>query len=110
MIEVNDMKDNILLLVPNYRWFGKRAWNTLPFAIPILASILKNYNLEIIDLNIKNYSEKEFFEILETKNADIVLISTISYDYNKNYHRMAEIVKKVKPDSTLLMKSEAKRS
>ena len=97
------MKDNILLLVPNYRWFGKRAWNTLPFAIPILASILKNYNLEIIDLNIKNYSEKEFFEILETKNADIVLISTISYDYNKNYHRMAEIVKKVKPDSTLLM-------
>ena len=47
----------ILLLTPNYSWFGKRAWNSLPFAIPILAAILKEYDFEIIDANIKGYSD-----------------------------------------------------
>ena len=68
----------ILLLTPNYSWFGKRAWNSLPFAIPILAAILKEYDFEIIDANIKGYSEQELEEVLEKKEADIVLISTIS--------------------------------
>lgn len=103
MTENSCMENKILLLVPNYSWFGKRAWNTLPFAIPILASILKPYNLEIIDANIHNYSEIEVLNILQEKDAEIILISVISYDYNKTYHRMAEIVKKVKPDCTLLM-------
>lgn len=97
------MENKILLLVPNYSWFGKRAWNTLPFAIPILASILKEYNLEIIDANINGYSEEELAEVLCKKTANIVLISVISYDYNRNYHRMAEIVKDIKPDCTLIM-------
>ncbi len=97
------MNKKILLLVPNYSWFGKRPWNTLPFAIPILASILKEYDLEIIDANINNYSEEELANILKQRNTDIVLISVISYDYNKTYHRMAEIVKDVKPDCTLIM-------
>lgn len=97
------MENKILLLVPNYSWFGKRKWNTLPFAIPILASILKDYNLEIIDANINNYSEKELADILENKKSDIVLISVISYDYSVIYHKMAEIVKKVRPSCTLVM-------
>lgn len=93
----------ILLLTPNYSWFGKRAWNSLPFAIPILAAILKEYDFEIIDANIKGYSEQELEEVLEKKEADIVLISTISYEYHRNYHKMAEIVKRVKPNCILLM-------
>lgn len=97
------MENKILLLVPNYSWFGKRAWNTLPFAIPILASILKEYDLEIIDANIHNYSEEELANLLHKKDANIVLISVISYDYNRIYHRMAEIVKDVKPNCTLIM-------
>ncbi len=97
------MKSRILLLVPNYSWFGKRAWNTLPFSIPILASILKSYDLEIIDANIHNYSEEELFDILYEKDADIILISVISYDYNKIYHKMTEIAKQAKPNCTLLM-------
>ena len=97
------MNKKVLLLVPNYAWFGKRVWNTLPFAIPILASILKGYDYEIIDLNINNYTEEEIEDILEEKVSDLVLISTISYDYNKTYHRLAQIVKKVKPQCTLMM-------
>ncbi|MDE6846966.1 MAG: cobalamin-dependent protein, partial [Lachnospiraceae bacterium] len=97
------MERKILLLIPNYSWFGKRKWNTLPFAIPILASILKNYNLEIIDANINNYSEKELAGILIDKAPEIVLISVISYDYSKIYHKMTEIVKKTVPNSTVVM-------
>lgn len=97
------INDKILLLVPNYSWFGKRAWNTLPFAIPILAAILKKYTLKIIDANIHNYSEEELADILENEDAGIVLISVISYDYNKIYHRMAEIVKQVSPNCILCM-------
>lgn len=103
MVEKSYMENKILLLVPNYSWFGKRAWNTLPFAIPILVSILKGYDLEIIDANIHNYSEEELANLLHKNDANIVLISVISYDYNKIYHRMAEIVKATKPDCTLLM-------
>lgn len=93
----------IILLIPNYSWFGKRAWNSLPFAIPILASILKDYDLEIIDANIKNYTEDDISEIFKYKEADVVLISTISYEYHRNYHRLAEIVKNMKPGCVLLM-------
>lgn len=95
--------NKILLMVPNYSWFGKRAWNTLPFAIPILAAILKKFDFEIIDCNINNYSETEVAEILKDKNAGLVLISSISYDYNRTYHRLAEIVKQVKPNCVLMM-------
>lgn len=97
-------EENMLLIVPNYSWFGKRSWNSLPFAIPIIASIFNKskYNLEIIDANINNYSEQELEEILKDKESDIVLISTISYEYHKNYHRIAEIVKKINPDGILL--------
>lgn len=97
------MKDKIILLIPNYSWFGKRKWNSLPFAVPIIASILKDYNLEIIDANINDYSEEELSDILKDKEADIVLVSVISYAYSRIYHRVTEIVKLVKPDSILLM-------
>lgn len=97
------MNNKILLMVPNYSWFGKRAWNTLPFAIPIIAAVLKNFEFEIIDCNINDYSEDEVAGILGTKEAKLVLISTISYDYYRTYHRLAEIVKQVKPDCTLMM-------
>lgn len=92
------MNNSILLMVPNYSWFGKRSWNTLPFAIPILAAILKKYDFEIIDCNINNYSEEEVAEILKKKDAELILVSTISYDYNRTYHKLAEIIKQVKPD------------
>ena len=97
------MNNKILLMVPNFSWFGKRSWNTLPFAIPILASILKKYDFEIIDCNINNYSEDDVAEVIKAKDAKLVLISTISYDYNRTYHRLAEIVKQVCPDCVLLM-------
>lgn len=96
------MSDKILLMVPNYSWFGKRSWNTLPFAIPILAAILKKYDFEIIDCNINNYSETEVAEILEKKDARLILVSTISYDYNRTYHKLAEIIKQVKPGCILM--------
>ncbi len=64
---------------------------------------MKDYDLEVIDANIKNYSEEEVEDILVTKSSDIVLISVISYDYNRNYHRLAEIVKSAQPSCTLIM-------
>lgn len=97
------MSDDILLMVPNYSWFGKRAWNTLPFAIPILAAILKKYNFEIIDCNINDYTESDVAQILREKDAKIVLVSTISYDYHRTYHRLASIIKQAMPDCVLLM-------
>lgn len=97
------MNNKVLLMVPNYSWFGKRSWNTLPFAIPILAAILKGFDLEIIDCNINNYSEEEVGKIVREKDAKLVLISTISYDYYRTCHKLAEIVKRVKPECTLMM-------
>lgn len=97
------MEDKILLLIPNYGWFGKRKWNSLPFAVPIIASILKDYNLEIIDANINDYSEKELSDLLKEKTASLILVSTISYAYSRIYHRMTEIVKNARPDATLLI-------
>lgn len=97
------MENKVLLMVPNYSWFGKRSWNALPFAIPILAAELKEYDIEIVDCNINNYSEFDVENILSTKEVDLILISTIAYDYYKTYHRLAQIIKKVKPDSILVM-------
>lgn len=97
------MDKKILLLVPNYAWFGKRPWSTLPFAIPIIAAILKEYDFEIIDCNLYNYSEDEVTAILSEKKSKLVLISTISYDYSRTYHKLAKIVKSVIPECTLMM-------
>ena len=100
---MDTIESKILLIVPNYSWFGKRSWNSLPFAVPILASILKGYSLEIIDANISNYSEEEMAKLLRGKKAELVLLSVISYDYSRTYHRMAEIVKEEIPNCTLMM-------
>lgn len=97
------MNDKILLMVPNYSWFGKKPWNTLPFAIPIIAAILKEYNFEIIDCNINKYSESEVTEILNKKKAGLVMISTISCDHIRTYHKLAEIVKQTIPNCILVM-------
>ena len=97
------MDGNILLMIPNYAWFGKRPWNTLPFAIPILAAVLKGFNFEIMDCNLNNYSEEDVDNILRKKEAKLVLISTISYDYHRTYHTLAGIVKRVMPDCVLMM-------
>ena len=95
--------NKILLMVPNYSWFGKRPWNTLPFAIPILAAVLKKFDFEIIDCNINNYSEEDVSKILKHKDAGLVLISTISYAYYKTCHKLAEIVKQEMPNCILMM-------
>lgn len=97
------MNRKILLLIPNYAWFGKRPWGTLPFAIPIIAAILKEYDFEIIDCNLYNYSEEDIAAILSKKEAKLVLISTIAYDYHQTYHALAAIVKEKLPKCILMM-------
>lgn len=94
----------IVLVVNNFSWFGKRAFRTWLPAIPILTSIIKDhYSFKVLDANVNEWDFDETeFQIHQT-NADMILISALSIDYQKQYHKLAEIAKKALPNCITMM-------
>ena len=98
------MNHNVAILIPNTRWFTKRAWIKVNYASLILTRLLKdNCSLTLIDANGGNMSEEKTIEKIKEIKPDIVLIPAMSVEYYKQNHKAAELVKGVSGDIITVM-------
>ena len=96
--------NKVVIVVNNFTWYGKRPFRTWLPAIPILTALLKNeFDLQVIDGNVNNYDFDQMASEVKKSNADLVLISALSVDYQRQYHRLAEISKMALPDCKVMM-------
>jgi anaerobic magnesium-protoporphyrin IX monomethyl ester cyclase len=100
------MKINRLtFIIPNSEWFGKRYWHNFPYTVGLLVAVVKKYgfDVDVIDANIDNLTEKGLAEKIEEHSPDVVAISAMTIEYRKSVHRTCEIVKKVDDNIIVIM-------
>ncbi|NQV49895.1 MAG: radical SAM protein [Candidatus Marinimicrobia bacterium] len=91
--------NDVLLFIPNTRWFNKRPWMVVPHSALILTAILKeNHDFFLLDANALDLSEAECLQQIKTISPRIFLVSGISVEYFQQYHKAFEIVKQATPD------------
>jgi len=92
----------IMLVYPNQRWYKfdiTTTWNLSPYGICLLATMLKDrYEVQIIDAQFYNTSEKEFKSKIEEYKPDCVGISVLTSEYASILDTAARIVKEVSKD------------
>lgn len=94
----------IVLAINNFSWFGKRMFRTWLPAVPIITSLLKDkYDFSIVDANVNEWDFDQTVEALRNSQADIVLISALSIDYQIQYHKLAELAKIALPHCITFM-------
>lgn len=89
-----------VFVIPNTAWFGKRYWHNFPYTEALLMGVLKqnDYNTDVIDANINNYSEEELkLKIIEA-NPQIIGIGIMALEYRDCAHKTFEIIKKTNPN------------
>src|SRR3990167_9007838 len=89
-----------VFVIPNTAWFGKRYWHNFPYTEALLMGVLKenDYNADVIDANINNYSEEELkLKIIEA-NPQIIGIGIMALEYRDCVHKTFEIIKKTNPN------------
>lgn len=95
---------NVVLMIANTSWFGKRPWKEMLIAPLILTRLLKNeFNFHIIDSNINDYTQIETELKLTEIMPDCIMITSLSVEYAKEYHACASIAKNVFSDIPVVM-------
>ncbi len=93
------LSPEIVLFIPNSRWYDKRPWMQLPYTISILTALLKEeFGLKLFDANAENLTEEECLFRLKENKPDMLLVSGISVEYFQQYHKTFEIAKTVNQD------------
>lgn len=96
--------NKIVLVINNFSWFGKRAFRTWLPAVPIITALLKEkFDFSIIDANVNEWDFQQTKEAISNSNADLIMISALSIDYQIQYHKLAELAKEALPDCKTLM-------
>ena len=90
---------DVVLFIPNTRWYGKRPWLVIPHSALILTGILKEeIDFGILDANADDLSEEECLEKITQNDPKVFLVSGVSVEYFAQYHKLFELAKKVNRD------------
>lgn len=94
----------IVLLIPNSRWFDKRAWVSIPYAALILTALLKDrYDFSIIDANGDNLDEAQCRERLVALAPQLILVTALSVEYHRHAHTSLAIARNACPGATTVL-------
>lgn len=98
------MKNRVILVINNFSWFGKRKFRTWLPAVPIITALVKDIcDFSVIDANVSEMTFEQTQNAIKESEADIVMISALSIDYQLQYHKIAELAKNALPKCTTLM-------
>lgn len=87
-------KHDLVLFIPNTRWYSKRPWLMIPHSALILTSLFKNeFDFDILDANAGDLSEEECIAYLAQEDPKIFLVSGVSVEYFAQYHKSFELAK-----------------
>lgn len=94
----------VVLLVPNTRWFGKRPWLVMPYAILILSAVLKQrFQVHVLDANGRNLDADACLAELRRVNPAIILVTGGSVEYHRQVHEALAIAKTACPEAATIL-------
>lgn len=98
------MKKEIVLIIPNTRWFGKRPWLSMPYAPLILTAILKDkYDLTILDANGQDLDDKTIITKLQELSPDLIMVTGASFEYHLQIHHAFALARQAMPSSVNIL-------
>lgn len=94
----------VVLVIPNSRWFEKRAWLLLPHAALLLTAMLKHdFDFRIVDANAGNLTEEETRVRLAAIRPSVVLVSCLTVEYHQQYHRVLALARDAVPETLTVL-------
>ena len=95
-MKIND----ILFIIPNTSWFGKRYWQTFPYTVGLLSAVIKEqgFNVEVLDANLLNLDETSLAGEIEKRSPSLIAVSAMTVEYRKCAHKTFEIIKTCHPE------------
>ncbi|MBF0207278.1 MAG: radical SAM protein [Oligoflexia bacterium] len=101
------MDTKVLLVIPNSAWTDieeQARWRIFPYGLTLIAAVSRDIcEIKIIDANIDNLSITDFEVALRAYGPDIVGISVLFDPISKAGHKIAEIVKKISKNITVVL-------
>jgi len=93
----------ILLMQPNYGWFGKRTWQLHPYSLALLyACLKKDHDVMLFDPNLDNLTEQDVISFLMQVKPKVIGVSSVSTEYVNVNRYLAALIKKHLPDSIII--------
>lgn len=95
----------ILLTIPNNRWTGARTqWTSFPYTFAVLASVLKDkYEIKILDCAFYDLSEEEVKKQIAEYKPDVIGISCISFENDRDVRLLTKLIKEVDKDCKIIL-------
>jgi len=94
----------VVLIYPNTRWFGKRAWMAIPYAVLILTALLKEqHDFHVIDANGKDLTEDDLHSLLCELRPDVIMVSGGSVEYHRQAHLALSVARKACPAAITIL-------
>lgn len=94
----------LVLVGGNTAWDCKRAYTEPTLSVPILTALLKDeFDLLVIDGNVKNISKEDMLTAIRKTEAEMVLITALSVEWHTCYHEMTRIAKEALASCKVLM-------
>lgn len=94
----------VALVIPNMRWFGHRYWPIYPYAVCLIAAVLRErYEVMVLDLNLDDCDFDTARRLLAETRADVVGISLMAAEYRDCAHKVAALAKEALPEAIVLL-------
>ncbi len=102
---MNFYKDKrVVLIYPNTRWFGKRAWMAVPYAVLIITALLKEwYDFHVIDANGKDLTEDDLHARLCELRPGVIMVSGGSVEYHRQAHLALSVARRACPAAITIL-------
>lgn len=94
----------IMLAIPNGFWFHIRSFKLIPYTLAILQAVIPDdYEVLLLEPNIDNLSLEAVSDRISKFKPDLVGISGSSLEFAKGVHMLAEAVKKINPETIVVL-------
>ena len=100
-----NLNSDIVLVLSNTRWYGKRPWVIMPLTIAILTSILRGAGIEftLVDANLYDYDENKLGQEFKRLNPRVILVSSSSIEYYQCCDKTIRVARQVCPEATTVL-------
>src|SRR5438105_3043332 len=84
----------IMLVIPNQRWYRRESyWHLHPYALALLAAMLRDREVRIVDANLDDLSRDEFRSIVREWKPDLVGASVLANEFGVTGHIACQCAK-----------------
>ena len=94
----------IMLVIPNQRWYRRESyWHLHPYALALLAAMLPDREVRIVDANLDDLSREQFEHIVREWQPDLVGASVLANEFGVTGHIACQCVKQSRNEAITVL-------